>query len=142
MKVKCIYNTGKDLRRFELKEIVDDKELGRFGATGNTLYNEIEIGSEYFVGGIIISNSCIKYLIDSGGYVFSLPANLFEVIDSNFSENWSFCLFDKKYSLYPSVQAVIGYEELCKDPTHYNKLLEVDIDAQKIYFLRKIGENA
>jgi hypothetical protein len=138
MRVKCIYNTGKDLRQFELKEFHGNNEVGRFGATGNTLYNEIDIGEEYYVGGIIVSDSCVKYLIDSGGYVFSLPAYLFETIDDKFNENWSFCLVGKKHPLYPNVEVIIGYKELCNNTSHYNDLLEVDIEAQKIYFLRKI----
>lgn len=43
MKVRCKYNTGQDLRRYENK-LLKEEELGRFGTTANSIYGEITVG--------------------------------------------------------------------------------------------------
>ena len=54
MKVRCVYNSGKALRNFELDVFLKDEIRGRFGATGFSEYNELEIGKDYSVMGIIV----------------------------------------------------------------------------------------
>ncbi|UOY06614.1 hypothetical protein L0P88_22160 [Muricauda sp. SCSIO 64092] len=138
MKVRCIHNSGEALRAYENKQLNKD-EIGRFGATGYTEYGEVEIGKEYLVMGIIVFETYQAYLIDDDGFISACPCQLFEVLDDKVGTNWSFRLIDKDESAYPSIQAIIGYPELCSDKEAYeNLIIEKKEVAQRIYFKRKI----
>lgn len=138
MKVKCLYNTGEDLRAYEIKSLRKE-ELGRFGATGYTQYGEIQIGKEYLVMGMIMIESYLTYLIDDDGLISACPCQLFEIIDDKVNQNWHFRLIEKDEGIYPFVQAIWGYYELCYDKKSYEKLItEPDDEAIRIYFRRKI----
>lgn len=139
MKIRCIYNTGEALRSFENKAL-QKTELGRFGATEHSEYGEVRIGEEYLVMGLIIFETYQAYLIDDNGFISACPCQLFEVIDDRInSSNWHFRLIGKDEDIYPFVQAVLGYYELCFDKKSYeNLIVEKDEEAQRIYFRRKI----
>jgi len=137
MKIRCLYNTGEFLKIYEYK-ILDKEMLGRFGATELTQYG-IEIGNEYLVMGIIIFETYQGYLIDDGGFISVYPCQLFEVLDNKINDNWQFRLIDNKEDIYPFVQAIFGYSELCTDKNAYEKLIvEKEELAERIYFRRKI----
>jgi len=113
--------------------------LGRFGATGYSQYNELDIGKEYLVMGIIIFETYQAYLIDDNGFIAACPCQLFEVVDSKVNSNWHYRLIEKDEDIYPFVQAVLGYYELCFDKKAYeNLIVEKDEESQRIYFRRKI----
>ncbi|QQV02989.1 MULTISPECIES: hypothetical protein [Chryseobacterium] len=140
MKVRCINNTGEALRPYEYKSLKKEM-LGRFGTTGHTAYSDggLTIGEEYIVMGIIIFETYQGYLIDYGGLPSICPCQLFEVIDSKVKSNWHFRLIDKDEDIYPFIQAVFGYPELCSDKQAYqNLIVEMEEDSQQIYFKRKI----
>jgi hypothetical protein len=138
MKVRCIKNTGEALRPYEYKSF-EKAMLGRFGATGNSQYGEIEIGREYIVMGLIIFETYQAYLIDDDGFISACPCQLFEVIDDKVNSNWHFRSTEKDEDIYPFVQAIFGYPELCSDKKAYeNLIVEKDEDTQRIYFRRKI----
>lgn len=138
MKVRCIYNTGEALRSFENKAM-QKAELGRFGSTGISEYGEITMGEEYLVMGLIIFETYQAYLIDDNGLISACPCQLFEVIDDKVNANWYFRLIDKDEDIYPFVQAIFGYNELCFDKKSYeNLIVEKEEEAQRIYFRRKI----
>ena len=138
MKVRCIYNAGKDLRAYEYKLLKKD-ELGRFGASENTQYGEIEIGKEYLVMGMIMFESYLSYIIDDDGFISACPCQLFEVIDDKVSLSWHFRLVEKNEDIYPYVQAIWGYSELCFDKKSYERLIvEKEEEALRIYFKRKL----
>ena len=138
MKVKCLYNTGNALREYEYKPLAKEM-LGRFGTTGYSQYHELDIGKEYLVMGIITFETYQAYLIDDNGFISACPCQLFEVVDSRLNPNWHFRLIDKNEDIYPFVQAIIGYSELCFDTKSYeNLIIEKDEEAQRIYFRRKI----
>lgn len=45
---------------------------------------------------------------------------------------------DKNENIYPFIQAIWGYKELCTDKQGYEKLIvEMDEESQRIYFLGK-----
>jgi hypothetical protein len=137
MKIKCINNTGKALRVYEERQL-ESHEIGRFGATENSEYNEIEIGKEYLVMGMILFNSYLSYLIDDG-IISAIPCELFEVVDSNVTQNWHFRLIRNDENIYPYIKAIWGYFELCFDEKSYEKIIvEKDEEAQRTYFRRKI----
>jgi len=138
MKVRCVYNTGESLRSYENKTL-QKAELGRFGATGYSEYNELDIGKEYLVMGVIIFETYQAYLIDDSGFISACPCQLFEIVDNKINSNWHFRLIDKNEDIYPFVQAIIGYPELCLDKNAYEDLIvEKDEEAERIYFRRKI----
>ena len=137
MKVRCVSNRGMDLRPYEYEQIGEDI-LGRFGASAYTRYG-IEIGREYLVMGIIIYQTYQAYLIDDDGCILSCPCQLFEVLDERLIFNWEFRTIGKDEDIYPFVQAILGYTELCTDKKSYeNLIIEKDEYARQMYFKRKI----
>lgn len=136
MKICCIHNTGKALRLYENKPL-SKNELGRFGSTEYTEYG-LQIGKEYLVTGILFGGGTLDYLIDDGGYISAYPYPLFEVIDNRLPSNWIFKSFKNTDQNYPCREAVFGYYELVFDDTHYEKLIDADENACRIYFRRKI----
>lgn len=138
MKVRCISNTGEALRPYENKSL-NENEFGRFGVSGSSEFNEIEVGKEYLVMGVIIFETYQAYLIDDNGFISASPCQLFEVIDSKTHSNWHFRLIDKDEDIYPFVQSIFGYPELCTDKKAYeNLIVEMEEEYQRIYFRRKI----
>lgn len=140
MKVRCINNTGEALRPHEYKSLEKDM-LGRFGATGYTTYGDggLTIGKEYLVMGVIVFETYQGYLIDYGGLPSVDPCQLFEIVDDTVNENWHFRLVDKDEDIYPFVQSILGYPELCSDKKAYeNLIVEMEEEYQRIYFRRKI----
>lgn len=139
MKVRCINNTGESLRPFEYNPIISKEILGRFGVTGHTIYGGLTLGTEYLVMGLITFESYLGYLIDDNGLIFVCPCQLFEVIDDKICLNWHFRLVEKEEEIYPFVQAIFGYQELCLDRKSYeNLIIEKEEEATRIYFKRKI----
>ncbi len=137
MKVRCLYNRGEDLRPYEYKILTKD-EFGRFGVSGNTEYGEIEIGQEYLVMGIIMFESYLSYLVDDNGFISACPCQLFEVIDDRMDSDWHFRLIERDEDIYPHIQAIMGYREVCFDKKSYeNLIIERDEEAISVYFRRK-----
>ena len=122
MKVRCLYNNGKALRAYEYKSLSEDM-MGRFGATGYTEYGELDIGKDYWVMGIIVFETYQAYLIDDNGLISACPCQLFEVIDNKVNLNWRFRLIEKDEDIYPFIQAIFGYPELCSDKKAYENLI-------------------
>ena len=64
---------------------------------------------------------------------------MFEAIDHSVNADWHFRLVEKEEVIYPFVQAIIGYYELCFDKKAYeNLIVEKGEEAQRIYFRRKM----
>lgn len=138
MKVKCIYNTGESLKPYEDKPLKKD-EFGRFGTTEYTVFGQLEVGKEYLVMGIITFQTFIAYLIDDNGSIAACPCQLFEIIDNTVTASWQFRLVEKDEGIYPYVQGLLGYPELCTDKMSYeNLIIEQNEDAVRIYFKRKM----
>jgi hypothetical protein len=136
MKIRCIHNTGEALRVYENKPLRKD-ELGRFGSTQYTEYG-LQIGKEYLVMGMIFGNGTLDYLIDDGGYISTYPYPLFEVIENKLPPSWFFKSLKNTDENYPYQEAIWGYYELVFDDTHYEKLIDIEENACRIYFRRKI----
>ena len=137
MKVRCLYNTGESLRQYEGK-ILDKGIMGKFGATAYSEYGELCIGKEYLVMGIIVFETYQSYLVDDDGFISASPCQLFEIVDSRLNADWYFRLTEKQENIYPFVQAIFGYYELCFDKNSYESLIvEKNEDDQRIYFKRK-----
>jgi len=138
MKVRCLYDNGEALRPYEYEPLRKDM-IGRFGATGYSEYGVLTIGKEYLVMGVIIFQTYQAYLIDDNGLISACPCQLFEVVDNKVNPNWHFRLIEKDEDIYPFVQSIFGYPELCSDKKAYeNLIVEMEEDTQRIYFRRKI----
>ncbi|MDR1203753.1 MAG: hypothetical protein LBL58_19260 [Tannerellaceae bacterium] len=138
MKIRCINNTGVSLRSYEYEPITNREVFGRFGVSEMAEYG-IEIGKEYLVMGLIIFKTYQAYLIDDNGFISACPCQLFEVVDSKVNPNWHFRLIEKDEDIYPFIQSIFGYPELCSDKKAYeNLIVEMEEDTQRIYFRRKI----
>ncbi len=138
MKIRCINNTGESLRSYEYEPITNKEVFGRFGVSEMAEFG-IEIGKEYLVMGLITFQTYQAYLIDDNGFISACPCQLFEVVDNKVNSNWHFRLIEKDEDIYPFVQAILGYPELCSDKKAYeNLIVETEQDTQRIYFRRKI----
>lgn len=138
MKIRCISNTGMTLRSYEYEPITNKEVFGRFGISEMGEYG-IEIGKEYLVMGLIVFQTYQAYLVDDNGHVSTYPCQLFEVVDDKVNLNWHFRLTEKEEDIYPFVQAIFGYSELCSDKKAYeNLIIEMKEDTLRIYFRRKI----
>lgn len=96
---------------------------------------QIEIGKEYFIMGIAMWRNTLMYLIDENMKPDWYSANLFEVSDNKIPYPWFFKNFSK--GEVPNVEFFCGYHELCLEENHYDKLLDRNEQALKIYFDRK-----
>lgn len=126
------------LRSYEYEPITNKEVFGRFGISEMGEYG-IEIGKEYLVMGLIVFQTYQAYLVDDNGHVSTYPCQLFEVVDDKVNLNWHFRLTEKEEDIYPFVQAIFGYSELCSDKKAYeNLIIEMKEDTLRIYFRRKI----
>jgi len=137
MRIRCVHNTGADIRPYEY-DALEPSQFGRFGASEKTNYGQIEIGKEYQVMGMILFKSYLSYLVDDQGFVSVLPCQLFNVVDGRIHRDWEFRLIGNHEDIYPLVQAIWGYPELCSDVRSYEKLIEQDEEALTLYFKRKM----
>ena len=138
MIVRCIANTGKALRAFEPNELSDD-QAGKFGTTGHTIFNQLEIGKDYLVMAFIfLHQGVIQYLLygDSNTWILPAPSPLFTVVDTKISRNWYVRQYEPQHRLYPSFTGVMGYEELALDDNHIELLLDWDDEAERIFYKR------
>jgi hypothetical protein len=139
MKIRCISKTGKSLRPYEYDLKLKKSVFGRFGASEDTEYNQLDIGKEYLVMGIIVFQTYQAYLIDGDGIISACPCQLFEIIDRKLSPNWYFRSIDNNENIYPFVQSIFGYLELCSDKNAYeNLILENNTIYENLYFNRKM----
>ena len=138
MKIRCLYKTGQDLKPYEFKSLTKE-EQGRFGITGYTEYNQLDIGKEYLVMGMIMFDSYLAYVIDNDGLIFACPCQLFEIVDNRVNSNWHFRTTETTEDIYPYIQAMWGFPEMCLDKKSYESLIiEHDEEAMRAYFKRKI----
>jgi hypothetical protein len=135
MKVRCLHNIGEALRPYE-NSFLKSSQFGRFGASAHTQYG-VEIGKEYLVMGMLMGEGSLSYLVDSMGEISIYPYPLFEVIDNSINSNWFFRAFKIADGFFPYQEAIWGYKELVFDESHYEKLIEGEEVAQRIYFRRK-----
>lgn len=136
MRIRCTYNTGEALRAYESRPLSKD-EIGRFGATEHTQFGLI-VGKEYMVMGMIMSSGILNYLIDDSGYISAYPYPLFEVISNKLPSSWFFGALKSTDNNYSYQEAIWGYYELVFDKTHYEKLVDLDEEATRMYFRHKI----
>lgn len=132
MKVKCKHTTAEDLDLEFVTTIVAkdyDFSSGGYG---------VELNEEYIVMGIVVyaDSNCAYYLIDTHNKPTWYPYLLFELIDNSLPSNWFLKLYHPNTEF--EIVSLLGFEELCNDEEFYDKLIERDKEAERIYFKRKI----
>ena len=136
MRVKCTTNSKKDLADYEYSSLKKGK-FGRFNISNEGEYPVI-IGNEYLVVGMIMFQNYLAYLIDESGLIFTAPCYLFVVTDPEINSRWYFRMTNKEENIYPFIQAIWGYKELCSEKQSYEDLIvEMKDEAQGIYYRRK-----
>lgn len=98
----------------------------------------LELQKEYLVMGIMINGEKLYYFIDENGKPGFYPKELFDITDNQLSQKWYFKPYSKNDEMYPYIQAIWGYYELVFDETHYEKIVEREEGALRLYFRRKI----
>lgn len=138
MKIKCLANKGDYLRQYEYIPL-DKDMMGRFGSTSYSEYNEITIEKEYNVMGIITFQTCQAYLVDDECFISVCPCQFFDVVDNTVPNGWYFGLIEKGENIYPFIQAIAGYYELCEHKKSYEELIiNKNRNSEKDYFKRKL----
>lgn len=141
MKVRCIYNSGKDLIQLlgnnttQHGQFLVDSENRPLWCTSNTQFGGLEIGKEYVVIRIVFRNGLPHYLIDDGRAYLYL---LFDVIENKVDAEWYFRAFEKNEKNYVNREVIFGYHELCTDDDHFMQLLEREPSALEVFLKRKI----
>lgn len=126
MKVICKYNDPDNIP----EGISSDFDYG------------LELQKEYLVMGIMIHGEELFYFIDENGKPGFYPKELFDITDSQLSQNWHFKSYSKDDEMYPYIQAIWGYYELVFDQSHYESLIDRNEDAMRLYFKRKMEEES
>lgn len=128
MIIRCIQNTADVLFEYERRP---------FGTFKQTEYG-LEIGKEFLVMGMIMSDGFLSYLIDDHPVIGAYPYQLFGIVDGTVPDNWYFKSYTHDSQDYVNKEAVWGYYELVFEDDHYYKLIEMEEESHRIYFKRKI----
>jgi hypothetical protein len=131
MKIKCVrvecvssITIGSNPTKVPIRESYDDI---------------LRVGEIYTVYAQSIWAGVVGYLIDVPFHGKTNPewvrAELFDVLDNSLPQG----IFFQYYGLDDKrgVQALWGYRELIFDPYHYDKLIDADDDAIKVFVIHK-----
>jgi hypothetical protein len=132
MRILCRFNTGASL----------PEHARRLGEGEETRFSPLEIGAEYVVYGLKFRPNGLDYLVcPSVNGPRWMPGLLFEILDSTIPP-WRVCLTEQTSSYKPlftqyGITALIGYDELVSNPSHYDGILDRDPDQLKVFFFEK-----
>ena len=98
----------------------------------------LEIGKEYIVMGILTfkTSNHLYVLIDENSRPSWFPYQIFKIVDNAFPQNWFVKINDTREDT--DFYNLIGFDELCNEENFYNRLIEREDEAMRIYFRRKI----
>ncbi len=123
MRVLCEYNTPDNVP----DGVPNDFDFG------------LEVGKEYLVMAQLVTKGQLWYLVDENSRPSFYPNQLFRIVDASVSNGWFFKLYAQDDGVYPFEKEMIwGYHELVFDSGHYERLVDRDEEAMRIYFRRKI----
>jgi len=120
MKVTCNYNDPSNLPD---------------GVPGDFDYG-LELDKEYIVMGIASfkKSNCLYYLIDENGRPSWFPFQLFNTCDNSLPKNWFIHVNQDERS--SDISSLWGFDELCNDEMYFDKLMDRDELAMRIYYKR------
>jgi len=88
--------------------------------------------------GMVMKKGYLNYLVDDGGVISVCPYQLFEIINHDLPSGWHFNAFTVSDENYINREALWGYRELCFVYNHYEQLIDMNEEAHRIYYQRKI----
>jgi hypothetical protein len=122
MKIKCVYNTGKN---------ISENLLSLYGYSENMIFEKITIGNIYTVYAIFTMKEKKWYLIcsdwyDGAGLNFPefFPASLFEIIDESPSRYWISTCQKDDYTNSGELVLNTGFPNMINEECFYGNLLE------------------
>lgn len=132
MKVICKQTTSQG---FNLKEVTTifstcfDYSYGGYG---------LELNKEYIVMGIVTyqDSKVLYYLIDTNGKPDWFPYLLFDILENSIPPDWFMRINGKRNDT--DIHTLYGFNELCNEEDFYDRLMERDEEAMRIYIKRKI----
>ncbi|WP_117215857.1 GNAT family acetyltransferase [Allorhizocola rhizosphaerae] len=80
----------------------------------------------------LYAGALMVLILDDTRLPYWYPIQLFEVADPALPNEWLFA----DYGNSEHLQAIWGYEELIREESHYDALLERDADALRIFMER------
>jgi hypothetical protein len=124
MKVKCLFNTGRNLSQKFLDE----------GWTKESKM-QLNLNSENVVYGISYfkNDSCYFLICDKYLKPFWYPDEIFEISNNKLSSLWYFINCNEPLGM----QVIWGYEELVNIDNHNDNLMEREDEALEIFYKRK-----
>lgn len=129
MRLRCIYNTVKDLPLDVLTENSNHDVTRQF---------DVKISKEYIVYAMTIKNNYVWYFIcnkNFSDYPSWLPCPLFEIIDKRLSKYWIFS-FSRQTEKYYS-QTIWAYPDWANDPGYYENLLDGEKKERESFYKYK-----
>ena len=115
MKVRCVSNSGMDLRPYEYEQIGEDILADLEHQLYTIWYRN---WSCIFGDGNYYLSNLSAYLIDDDGCILSCPCQLFEVLDERLIFNWEFRTIGKDEGIYPFVQAILVIQNYVQIRSH------------------------
>jgi hypothetical protein len=100
------------------------------GESERTIYH-VSVAAEYFVFAMALYNSVmILLLVDDTGKPNWYPIEFFSFNQPKLPTDW---FFSTDVANEHGVGAIWGYQHLVSDPEHYERLIERDPDALRIF---------
>jgi len=134
MLVRC---TNNDLRSVDAASPLG-REIGCWFGASSTLL-PLENGGLYVVYGLQFKDGWLRYFLADDdylatGYPLSYVAGFFEVVDRRLSHCW---VSQHPSDPEPSLDVVMAFPEWTDDPGFYERLVDGDADAVRIFRRRK-----
>lgn len=128
MRVECVSVSAGDLR----------SEHYAVGYTTESAFDQTLVaGKTYIVHGVSVwVHGLVHYLLDPSDSAAPVwyPAELFRVLDARVPASWRF--WHRPDATF-HVIAIIGYQELVEDTSHYDGLLERNGEALRVFWARR-----
>lgn len=111
-------------------------QLLKLGYSSETDFH-LEIETTYIVYGVTMWKSVLHFLVIPAKASLPnwYPAGVFEVVDGRIPPGWHFIHFEEDNP--DERKFLLGYKELTQDATHYVGLIERDINAIRVFNMRR-----
>ena len=129
MTVECIANRGSHLIGSNFRP---------FGYFDQSELNQLEIGKEYDVQGMVLHGITLSVLVDDGERAYAIPIQFFEIVDQSIPAHWECRAIDfRKSEDNNEIRVIWGYSDFVNDIEHLYGLIEGDSNDHEKYFAAK-----